>query len=100
LGRPSGTQVTHLKQKFNRTRTHITRRQRKLDRAAPHAFPQSRIHRRTGRFFDDFLVPTLYRAIPLTQVDAVTVLVSKNLNFHMARFQKRPLNQQLAAAKG
>ena len=89
-----------IEQKFYRASTFITRRQRQLHRTATHAFPQNRIYCWAGRFFDDFLVPTLHRAIPLTQVDTVAVLVGKDLYLHVAWLQERPFDQQLRTATG
>lgn len=48
-----------------------------------------------GSFFDDFLVAALYGAIALVQVNVITVLVTKDLDFDMARLLDVPLNNHV-----
>ena len=40
---------------------------------------------RGGRFLNHLLVPTLHRAVALTQIDGVAVLIGEHLDFDVAR---------------
>ena len=48
-------------------------------------FPDLGTHTRPRGLLDDLLVPTLYRTIPLEEVDIVAVLVPEHLDLDVAR---------------
>ena len=50
--------------------------------------------------FNHFLVPTLHRAITLTQVNGIFVVVCQDLNFNMARVLQKLFHVHRWVAKG
>ena len=64
-------------------------------------FPEGRLDSPgAGASSISFLVAPLYRAVPLEQVDAVSVTVSQNLHFDMAGVGDEGLQVQPVVAKG
>ena len=59
----------------------VAHRVRQRNRLLTHSIAHGFVHERRGRFFDDFLVATLQRALAFPQMHDVLVLVSQHLNF-------------------
>src|SRR5579863_4712513 len=53
----------------------------------------------TRRFFDDFLIAALDRALALAEIDDVAVLVAQNLNFDVARIGNEFLDEDAVVAE-
>src|SRR5260370_21364937 len=53
------------------------------DRRGAHLFAELGGHSRARRFFDEFLMAPLDGAIPLAEMDDITVRVAENLAFDM-----------------
>ena len=92
--------VRLVEQKLDRASPHIIDRLRRLDRRRAHLLAQFWRHDRTGRFLDHLLVPPLYRAVALAEMDSVALAVGKNLYLDMARLDDGFFQNQLAIAKG
>ncbi|VVN48501.1 hypothetical protein PS639_06045 [Pseudomonas fluorescens] len=82
-----------IQQKFHGTGTDVPDGLGRTHRGFAHGTPQFRAQARGGCFLDDFLMPTLNRAVPFIEVQAVAVLVGEHLDFHMARFEQVFLHQ-------
>ena len=52
-------------------------------RCVPHGLAQLMIHGRGRGFLDHLLVPALQRAVPLVEVDAISMGVGENLQLHV-----------------
>ncbi len=89
-----------IQQKLHGAGADIVDRGGGLDRRLAHGLAQFRRHHRAGRFLDHFLVAALHRAVALTEVDDVAVLVAEHLNFHMPRLDHCAFENQLAGAEG
>ena len=66
----------------------VTRRFSDSDRRFTEFFAQFRIfifQQRRGRFFDQFLVTPLHRAIAFTEMNDFTFVIAENLDFDMVR---------------
>ncbi len=92
--------TARVEQKFHRAGAHIADGLSGLDRSFAHGATQFGGKSRRRRFLDDLLVAALDRTITLVQVQAVTVLIGKDLNLHVARFEDVFLNQHPRVAKG
>ncbi len=73
-----------------------------LRAACAHRLPQFGMfqHDRRRTFFDDFLVTSLDGAFTLAQVNQMTVLVPKNLNFDVARLHHQLFDVDLVVLEG
>ena len=83
---------------FDRARTGIANRFCRLNRSGPHPVAQVRRHARCGRLFDDFLVTTLERTIPLEQMHSRGA-ITENLHLDVARAKNVFLDQDIRIAK-
>ena len=77
--------ILFVKQELNSPRTGISNRFTSGDRCLSHFLTQLRRHHRRGRLFQQFLVPSLYRTLPLPKVNALAILIRHHLNLDMAR---------------
>ena len=68
-------------------------------RLLAHGFTRGLADERRRRFFNDFLVPALNRALALVQVNHVAVAVAHELNFDVARFLDKLFNKHPVVAK-
>ena len=89
-----------IKQKLNRSRTHIINSLGRLDRCLPHGHSQLGRHDRTRRFFHHLLMAALNRTITLSKVNRITQLIGEHLDLNMPWTHHRLFNDQLAGSKG
>ena len=89
-----------VEQKLHRAGPDVTDGAGRAHRRLANACAQRGIHGGRGRFFNDFLVPALYRAVAFAQVNHVSMAVGQHLNFDVARRHHGALQDQLAVAKG
>ena len=78
-------ELTVLIQKFKGSRATVADLFTGSDAALTHPFDKLARDTRCGRFLNDFLVPSLHRAITLAQIHCVFELVRHDLDFDMAR---------------
>ena len=76
--------AARVEQEFQRAGALVAQRPHRIDRDLAHPRPQSRRHRRRRRLLDQLLVPALYRAIALAEMDGVAVAVAEHLDFDMS----------------
>ena len=91
--------LTVFKQKLKRTCAPVANFFNRCHAALANAFDKLAGNTRRWRFFNDFLMPALHRAITLTQPDRILVLVSHDLNFNMPGVLKKLLHVHLGVAK-
>ncbi|MNQ74836.1 hypothetical protein D3C85_896050 [compost metagenome] len=89
-----------IQQKLHGAGADIVDRGGRLDRGLAHGLTQLRRHQRAGRFLDHLLVAALHRTVAFAQIDDMAVLVAEHLDFHMARLDHRPFEDQFAGAEG
>ena len=89
-----------IKQKLNRSRTHVINGLGRLNRCLSHGHSQLRRHDRTRRFFYDLLMAALNRTIALSEVNRITRLIGEHLDLNMPWTHHRLFNDQLAGSKG
>ena len=65
---------------------------RRPDRRLPHLFAEFIGDRRRRGLFKDFLVSSLDRAVALAEMDDISVSVTQDLEFDMARILHKPLD--------
>ena len=85
--------------KFHRTRALVFHRFRQRNRLLAHGFARGFADKGTWRLFNHFLVTPLNRTLALVKVQDVTVRVSNQLNFNMARLFNKFLNEDTVIAK-
>ncbi len=88
-----------IEQELNRTSAYIVNRLSGLNCGFTHLFTQFITKTGSWCFFDYFLVTTLNGTVTIRKIDTVAMLVSKYLDFHMARLQYAFFDQKLLIAK-
>ena len=74
-----------LIQKFKSARAFVSHFATRLGTTLGGTHTRARVEQGRGRFFDDFLVAALHRAIAVTQIKRVLVLIGDDLNLDVAR---------------
>ena len=74
-----------FKQELDSSGVHVSRCFCRIYRRFPHFLTQCITHNGTRRFFNQFLMISLDRTVPLSQMDYMTVIVRKNLELNMLR---------------
>ena len=74
-----------IEQKFERARTCIANRLRRLQRSLTHLLTQLRSHHWRRRFFEQLLMPALNWAFALAEIDTSAVFVRHYLDFNVPR---------------
>ena len=91
--------AARIQQKLHGAGADITDRLRRTHSRFAHCPAQLGRQTRRRGFFDDFLVPTLDRAVALVEVQAVAVLIGEHLNLHMTRLEQILFHQHPRVAK-
>ena len=73
-----------IEQEFQRSRALIAKLFHRGDSDVAHARPQFSRHLRRRRFLDQLLVPALYRAIALAEMNRVAIAVAEHLDLDVA----------------
>jgi len=89
-----------VEQKFHGAGADVIHRAPGLERRLAHGLAQFRGHDGAGRFFDDFLVATLDRAVAFAEVDQVAVAVAEQLDFDVTRVDQCLFEDQFVTAEG
>ena len=89
-----------VEQKLHGAGAHVVHRAPSLERGLAHGLAQVGRHHWAGRFFDDFLMAALHRAVALAQVYQLAVTVAEHLDFDVTRLNQRLFQNQLGAAEG
>ena len=85
--------------KFNRTGGAVINSLRQRNSLFAHRLAGSFIQKRTWGFLDHFLMATLDRTFPLTQINHIAMFVAQHLNFNMARFFDKFFNEYTIVTK-
>ena len=72
-----------VQKELHRAGIDVTRGTCSSHSGSAHTGPQVIVKCGGRGFFDDFLVPTLYRALTLEEMHHVTVSIGQDLKFHM-----------------
>jgi len=91
--------AARIQQKLHGAGADITDRLRRTHSRFAHRPAQLGRQTRRRGFFDDFLVPTLDRAVALVEVEAVAVLIGEHLNLHMTWLEQILFHQHPRIAK-
>ena len=89
-----------INQKFDSSRVVVSSPACKGHSSLTHRLPHPGIDYGRWRFFDYFLMASLYRALTLAEIHHVAVLVAENLNLNMTRLLDQLLDIYSAIAKG
>ena len=92
--------VGDIGDKFNGACPNIPNRFGRCDGCGPHGLSHRLRHIRRRCFLDHLLMPPLQGAIALEQMHRITMGISENLNFDMARLGEEFLYQYTIIAKG
>src|SRR5262245_55890959 len=74
-----------IDEEFDRPSILVVASHCQFDSRCSHAGSQLRSHHGRRAFFDEFLMPSLYRTFALSQVDDIAKMISQYLNFNMTR---------------